>query len=90
MTTTEQALLIILSLFLALFLILSIVSLIWFIRILNQVKRMMDTAEKLIGKADNIAEFFERSAPAVALGKLVSNISEAVLKRTGKRTDHKD
>lgn len=78
MTYTEQALLIILSLFLALFLILSMIALVWIIKILSQLKRIIDSTEKVIDKAENIAIFFEKTAPTVALGRLVSNITEAV------------
>jgi hypothetical protein len=90
MTTTEQALLIILGLFLALFLILSIIALIWFIRILNHVKRIIEAADKLVGKVDRAAEFFERSAPAVAIGRLIANISEMISKGGRSKSKSRD
>jgi len=88
MTYTEQALLIILSLFLALFLILSMITLVWVIKILSQLKRIIDSTEKVIDKAENIAVFFEKTAPTVALGRLVSNITEAVFHSGEKDKKH--
>jgi biopolymer transport protein ExbB/TolQ len=81
MTTTEQILLIILSVFLAIFLILSIAVLVKVLQLLKQFKRIITTAEELIDKAENIADFFERSAPKVAFTRLLSNITEMVFSR---------
>lgn len=82
MTTTEQILLIILSIFLAIFLLLSIVVLIWLIKIFRQLKRIIDKAERLTDRAEIIAHFFERTAPHVAIGRLISNITQTVFNKS--------
>ena len=74
MTTTEQALLIILSIFLAIFLLISIIALAKIIQILKYIRHIMEKAEKIADKADTVADFFEKSAGTAAITKLVSNI----------------
>lgn len=79
-----QALVIILSVMLGLFLLLSIVILVRLVQISKQVKRITDQAEEAVDKAGHIASFFQKTATPVALVKLVSNISDAFQKSTNK------
>jgi hypothetical protein len=78
-SNTDQALLIILSVFLAMFLLLSIIALIWILQILNELKKIIKKAEELARETESIAtEFFQKTGPALSLVRLVSNMSEAV------------
>jgi biopolymer transport protein ExbB/TolQ len=76
MNTTDQILVIILSAFLAIFLILSIIALVWLLKLLKQLRQIADKAESIADKAQSIAKFFDKSVPTVALGKVLSNVSE--------------
>lgn len=79
-----ETLVIILSVMLALFLLLSIVLLARLIQIVKQVKRITDHAEHAVDKAEEIASFFEKTATPVALVKLLANISEKVARTADK------
>ncbi len=80
MEDTQTILVIILASALAVFLILGIVVTIKLIQILQQLKLIMDKAEKLADRAEHVTEFFKYTAGPVALGKLITNISETVFK----------
>ncbi len=84
-STWFAVLAIILSTFLAIFLILSIVLLVKIIKIVKQIKRIIDQAEQVADKAEHIAAFFEKTATPVALLKLVSNISDTLSKKVKKK-----
>jgi predicted PurR-regulated permease PerM len=75
-----EALVVILSVMLALFLLLSIILVIRFIQITRQIKRITDYAEHAVDKAEEVASFFEKTATPVALMKLVANISDTISK----------
>lgn len=77
-------LVVILSVMLALFLLLSIILLVRIIQISNQIKRITDHAETAIDKAEQVADFFQKTATPVALMKLISNISDVVSKTADK------
>lgn len=79
-----ETLVIILSVMLALFLLLSIVLLARLIQIVKQIKRITDHAEHAVDKAEEIASFFEKTATPVALVKLLANISEKVVRTADK------
>lgn len=79
-----EALVIILSVMLALFLLLSIILMVRLIQISRQIRRITDHAENAVDKAEEIATFFEKTATPVALMKLISNISETVSKAADK------
>lgn len=86
-SNTDQALLIILSTFLAMFLLLSIIALIWILQILNELKKIIHRAEELARETENnITSFFQKTGPAISLVRLISNMSEAVL---GSKKKHK-
>lgn len=72
-----EALVIILSVMLAIFLLLSIVLLAKFIQITRQIKRITDHAEEVVDKAEDIAEFFKKSSGPLAVIKIIGNISES-------------
>jgi hypothetical protein len=86
-SNTDQALLIILSTFLAMFLLLSIIALIWILQILHELKKIISRAEELARETENsINSFFQKTGPALSLVRLVSNMADAVM---GGKKKHK-
>lgn len=79
-----ETLVIILSVMLGLFLTLSIILLVWLLKIIKQVKRITDHAENAVDKAEQVADFFQKTATPVAIMKLVANISEFAQKASKK------
>ena len=90
-SNTDQALLIILSTFLAMFLLLSIIALIWVLQILSELKKIIVRAEELARETNSaITTFFEKTGPTMALVRLISNMAEVVLKNKRKRKREED
>lgn len=86
-SNTDQALLIILSTFLAMFLLLSIIALIWLLQILSELKKIIRRAEILARETESsINSFFQKTGAALSLVRLISNMSEAVF---GNKKKHK-
>ncbi len=79
MENAETILVIMLSTFLAIFLVLSIVLLAKCIQISNSVQRITDKAENVMDQAENIGEFFSRASGTFSVGRLLSNIADTVL-----------
>lgn len=79
-----EALVVILSVMLAIFLLLSIILLVRFIQITRQIKRITDHAENAVDKAEEVAAFFEKTATPVAMLKLFANISDKFVKAADK------
>lgn len=82
--TAAQTLVIILSAFLALFLLLSVIAIVKIIQVLNHLKAISEKAEKLASSAESIGEFFKYTAGPAAIGKLLANLTDAVLKHRKK------
>ncbi|MBP7806893.1 hypothetical protein KA047_00160 [Candidatus Saccharibacteria bacterium] len=80
-TTSYDILVIMLSVMLAIFLVLSIVAMVMFIKVLKHVRVIVDKAESIADKADHITDFFEKTAGPVAIGRLIGNITEAFKKK---------
>lgn len=76
--TTEQILVVILAITLAILLILSIVAVVLTIQIMKHIKRITAKAEAIADKADSVTSFFQQTAGPAALAKLVSNIVHTV------------
>lgn len=76
LNNTEQAILIILSIFLAIFLILGVVALIYTIKIQRSVKKVVSTIEKVTEKADKVGDIIENSAPMVGLIKFFAKLNK--------------
>ncbi len=85
MMTAERTLVIILSSTLAIFLVLAIVATIFVIQILRHIKSISQKAESIADKAEAVSEFFERGVGPLAIGRLITNISDAVFKKANKR-----
>jgi DNA anti-recombination protein RmuC len=75
MNTDERALVIILSVTLAIFLILSIIALIKTIQILNRIKSITEKAEEFADKAEAVGDFFQKTAGPATLVKSLSHIA---------------
>jgi len=84
-TTSYDILVIMLSVMLAIFLTLSIVALVFFIKILKHVRAITAKAEVIADKAEHITEFFENTAGPVAIGRLIGNITEMFKGKKSKR-----
>ena len=84
-STWFAVLVIILSGFLALSLILSIILLVKVIQITKKVKHIINQAEQVADRAENISAFFEKTATPVAILKLISNISETIQKKVKRK-----
>lgn len=84
MENAQEILVIILSVFLALFLILNSIFLIIAIKIALTVKRVSQKAENLADKAEAFGEFVQHAATPMIIGRLFSNVSDALFNRSGK------
>ncbi len=90
-SNTDQALLIILCVFLAMFLLLSIIALVWILQILSELKKIIKRAEELARETEgSINSFFQSTRPIISVVKLLSNMSEAVFKADKNHKHKKD
>ncbi len=85
-----QILVIIVSATLTLFLVLAIVALVYIIRIVKSLQRVTDKAEDLVDKAEMVGELFGKAAGPVAIGRLVTNITDTVFKKSSKHRKGSD
>ena len=90
MGEAEQILVIFLASFLALFLLLGIIALVKLIQVLNHLKRISETAEKLATKAENLSELFTYTAAPAAIGRLVASIGDVVFRHKKKNRKNRD
>ena len=87
MIEAESYLVIILSSFLAIVLLLLIIALIKVIQILNYLKKVSESAVALAQNVEHVGSFFEKTAGPIAIGKLLANITDNVIKRKRKKGD---
>lgn len=80
MENTEEILVIILSITLAIFLVLAIIATRKLIEILNHLKSIAEKADNLATSAEQVGELFKNAAGPVAIGKLFSGIANTVFK----------
>lgn len=80
-----KILVIILSTFLALFLILAIAALVKVIQLLKTLKRIAAKAEMVADRAEAASALFEKTAGPMAVGKFIANIVNLV-KRGDKKS----
>ncbi len=73
--TTEQALLIILSVFLAIFLILGIIALVYFLRLLGLMTKTAKKIEDTVDETTKITRAIGKSIPLISLFKYFSKQS---------------
>jgi len=74
LNSTEQALLIICTSFLVVFLILGIIALVYFIRIQIVVKKVVKNIEYVSDKAEKITDVIEKSTPVLGLIRFLSSL----------------
>ena len=82
MDSAAEALLIVVSSTLTVFLIVAIIVGIYLIKILDHVKHITEKAEKIADKAEHVSDFVQKSAGSAAVGKMIANIINSV--RQGK------
>lgn len=75
-TTSYDILVIMLSVMLAIFLTLGIVVMVFVIKILKNIRVITEKAEQIADKAEHITEFFQQTAGPVAVGRMISNITD--------------
>ena len=80
MTGAEQVIAIILSAFLAIFLIAGIVLLVLIIKLTKSIKKVVDKAENVIQSAESITDVFHNVSGPLALMKMIANIMKKVNK----------
>lgn len=85
MEDAARTLVIILASALAVFLLLAIIATIKIIQILNHLKRISEKAEQLANTAQTVGDFFKYTAGPAAIGKLLANVVETVVKHRKKR-----
>ena len=76
MENAYEILVIILSSFLALFLLLAIILTVMFIRISKAVSRIVDKAEGAVNNVEMAASMFKNAAGPLAAGKIIMNIMD--------------
>ena len=80
MNTTFDVLVIILSVLLGIFLILSIVAAALIIKVVKGVKRIVEKGEQVVDSAEAAAEMFKRAAGPLSFLKTLTNIVDTVSK----------
>jgi uncharacterized membrane protein YbjE (DUF340 family) len=84
MGNAQDILVIILSTFLAIFLLLNIVALIFIVKIVKTVQRITDKAEQLADKAEEIGDFVKHATGPIIIGRALSVISSTFFGRKSK------
>lgn len=84
MTTTDTVLLIVLTSLLSVFFILCIALVICLLKLLADVRRVVDKAEEVVGSVESAAEVFKDTQGRLAFFKLVRNIVKLMQKRSRK------
>lgn len=80
-----EILVIILSTFLAIFLILAIVVLIGLLKLVKQVRHITEKAEEVIDNVEQASELFKKSASTLTFTNIVSNIISKVSDLSNKK-----
>lgn len=84
MNGAEQILVIILSSFLAIFLLLGIIVATLTIKLLKQLRQITEHAENIAEKAEAVTNMVGKAAGPMAIGKLLFGIVDSVRKQTNK------
>lgn len=80
MNTAEQILVVILSSFLALFILLGIILIVKLIHLTDKLKEIADTAHEVANNVEAASEMLKKTAGPLALGKFFVNIADTVMK----------
>jgi hypothetical protein len=84
MTGYEQALVVILATFLAIFLLLGIIFLILAIKVVTSIKRVTQKAEKLTDKAGAFGDFFASASGPLMAARAFSFVSDTLFRKKSK------
>lgn len=90
MNGAEQILVIFLSTFLAIFLILAIITLSLTIKLLKQLRQITEHAEHIAERAEAVTEMVGKAAGPMAIGKLLMGIVESVRSQTKGKKERKN
>jgi cell shape-determining protein MreC len=85
MDTAQSILVIILSSFLAIFLILSIVLAAALIKLVKKMQTVADKAHDIVDNVESAADMFRKTAGPLALGRFFVNVYETVSKHKKKK-----
>ncbi len=85
MHNAEQILVIILSSFLAIFLLLGIAFLAIAIKVIKSVKRVSVKAEHLVDRAESITEFMSHAAKPMSIAYTLANLYDRTFKRQSRK-----
>jgi len=85
MNGAEQFLVILLSSFLAIFLLLGIITLSLVIKLLKQIRQITEHAENIAERAEAVTNMVGKAAGPMAIGKLLIGIIESVRGQSSKR-----
>ncbi|HUS26447.1 MAG TPA: hypothetical protein VMY99_03805 [Nevskiaceae bacterium] len=78
MDDAEQILIIIISSFLGVFLILSIIFLVQMLRLVKTLRHIAQTAEKVIDSAESVGDVFRKAAGPLGFMRIVSAVADTV------------
>jgi sensor c-di-GMP phosphodiesterase-like protein len=81
MDGATEVLIIILSVVLTIFLLVSIVAAVLLIKLTRTLHRMADKAEHVVDNVESAATAFKNAAGPLAVGKFLVNIAESVIKK---------
>lgn len=84
MNTSEQILVIILSVALAVLLVLSIVVVALIVKLVKSIQRITDKAENIIANVEHVGDTFKNVAGPMAVFRVINNIAKVVSKHGGK------
>lgn len=87
MSGAEHILVIVLSSFLAIFLLLGIIALVFAIVLLKHLRRITARAESIADKAEAVSSFVGKAAGPMAIVKLVTGVVESIREQSTKRRD---
>ena len=74
LTTTDSTVLLIVAVLLGIFFIISTITLIFVVRILSSINRVIDKAERVVNSVESAAEVLKDVSGKTAIFKLVKNI----------------
>jgi len=83
MENAESILVIILSVFLAIFLVSAIVLIVKCIQLVNQAKRVTNKAEAIVDKAESIGDFIQKTTASLSIGSVVSRVATSFFHHKG-------
>lgn len=85
MENAETILVIFLSTFLAIFLLLAIITTVKALQMIRRLNRIVDTAESLADKAEHAATLLRKAAAPAMISKLLSSLADAVTTKKARK-----